>query len=156
MAERLEPVKLPPEAFGPLRDYLASEVGWDLKKPCGDCPFTKAAPFHGGVAQSLVMYFDSIDSGKFAHTCHKTDMRPECDGPHTWKGKPQHCVGALLMLLKTGDGKDLQLPLLQAAEQGKIDLAALVEQAKADDNVFTLNELLEFYLKEIKKQVKEG
>lgn len=138
-----------------LSQYRSTEIGYDLKRPCQDCPFTRRAPFHSGVAESIPEYIASIDMGRFSHSCHKTDRRPQCDGPHTWEGKPQHCVGALLMLIKTGDGKDLQLPLLQAAEAGKIDLEALFELAKTDTEVFTLDEMIEFYLKGIRKLLAE-
>ena len=135
-----------------LSEYLPDQVGWNLKQPCADCPFTKRAPFHEGVAGSLPNYVERIESHQFAHTCHKTDRRPECDGPHTWDGKPEHCAGALMMLLKTGDGKDLQLPLLEALQEGKFDVEEMTRLAKANKNVFTLRELLDFYLEEIGKR----
>lgn len=130
---------------------LASDVRYDLRNPCADCPFMKTTPFHQGVAKSIPGLCESIESRSFAHTCHKTDTRPQCDGPvaGTETGKPvQHCVGSLLMLLKTGNGKDLQLPFLQAIEAGKLsveDVHALTARAKADPNVFTLRELILFY-----------
>ena len=76
-------------------------VEYNLKKPCDDCPFKKSTPFHVGVAQSIQGYADSLDAGTFAHTCHKTENRPECDGPRNHAGKAEHCFGALLMILKT-------------------------------------------------------
>lgn len=128
------------------------ELDWDLQTPCGDCPFRKSSPFHQGVAKGLPLYLEAIDRGKLAHTCHKTDNREECDGPRNWKGdRPKHCAGLILMLLKTGDGKDLQLPLLQAAEAGKLDLARMIELAADSQDIFTLKEMLAFYLKEIQE-----
>lgn len=125
---------------------FAKDVGWDRKSPCNDCPFLKTSPFHEGVAGSLPLYMQSIQDGEFAHTCHKTDNRPGCDGPRNWHGEqPQHCVGAILMLMKTGKGMDLQLPLLRAAEAGKIDLREMMDRAKKAANVFTVFELLKFY-----------
>ena len=56
------------------------------------------------------------------------------------------------MLLKTGNGKDLQIPLLNAAGRKEIDLAALTEQANADGRVFTLRELLAFYLNALRRR----
>ncbi len=100
---------------------LAADVDWDLKQPCDDCPFLRTSAFHGGVARSLPDYVASIENNRFAHTCHKTDCRRSVDGPKTFKGTPKHCAGALMMLLKTGNGADLQLPLLEALEASKWD-----------------------------------
>ncbi len=132
---------------------LASDLGWDMPSPCGDCPFLRTSPFHQGVARSVPVYMAAITAGRFAHTCHKTDNRADCDGPRNWSSQTKHCVGALLMLLKTGDGKDLQLPLLRAAEAGKIDLAARTAQAKADPRVFTLKEMIRFYYGELQRRL---
>jgi len=132
-----------------------NNVGWDLKAPCGDCPFLKTSPFHEGVAGSISSYVESIQSGVFAHTCHKTDNREACDGPKNYKGeRPQHCVGAIMMLLKTGHTLDYQMPLLHAAERGEIDLKAMHEAATANENVFTVGQLLKFYADELAKQLK--
>jgi hypothetical protein len=136
-------------------EIRADEIEWDRPSPCGDCPFLKTSPYHQGVAGSLTAYVESIRGNRFAHTCHKTDNRPACDGPKNHAGKPQHCVGAILMLLKTGNGMDLQLPLLQAAEAGKVDLAARMAQAKAAKNVFTVKELLRFYRTEVAKRLEQ-
>ena len=132
------------------------EIAWDRISPCGDCPFLKTTPYHGGVAASLPAYFESINNHTFAHTCHKTDNRPECDGPRNHVGTMQHCVGALLMLLKTGKGMDLQLPLLKAAEAGKIDLASRMRQARKWKNVYTVGELLDFYQAEVARRWHAG
>ena len=130
---------------------MIDDVDWDLQRPCDDCPFTKSAPYHEGVAGSLENYFASISNNTFAHTCHKTDNRQACDGPKNFKGeRPQHCVGAIMMLLKTGKGMDLQIPLLQAMQDGKIaNIGELTARAKADDNVFSVGELLRFYSNEL-------
>lgn len=129
------------------------DLDWDLEHPCGDCPFLKSSPFHEGVATALVSHCESIDEGKFAHTCHRTDNREACDGPKNWtKGKPKHCAGAILMLLKTGNGKDLQLPLLQAAEAGLFDIHRMAAIAEKDTKVFTMDEMFKFYLREIKRR----
>ena len=128
---------------------LASDVDWDLKSPCDDCPFLKRSPYHEGVASSLPNYVDSIEAHRFAHTCHKTDARPSVDGPRTWGGRAKHCAGAILMLLKTGNGLDLQLALLQACEDGKLDIHEMTERARRDSSVFTVPELLAFYARKI-------
>jgi hypothetical protein len=125
---------------------LPVAIDFDLKTPCGDCPFLKSSPFHDGVCESLPQYLDSINMNVFAHTCHKTDNRGSVDGPQNFKGeRAKHCAGAIICLLKTGKGKDLQLPLLQAAERGAIDLDEMSRIAASDVEVFTLAEMLAFY-----------
>lgn len=133
------------------QEVIAADVHWDLRNPCADCPFMKTTPFHQGVAKSIPDLVESINDQRFAHTCHKTDTRKACDGPVAGKetGKPvQHCIGSILMLLKTGQDKDVQLPFLQAIDSGKLsadDVHALEARAKADPNVFTLRGFIHFY-----------
>lgn len=138
-----------------LEDYLmrADQIDWDLKTPCADCPFLKTTAYHQGVANNLQTNMEAIDAGNFAHTCHKTDSREPVDGPKTWTGRPKHCAGALMMLLKTGRGKDLQRPLIQALSAGKFDVHDMTRRAKADKRVFTVRGMLRFYLKEIQKSL---
>ena len=132
-------------------EILAAELHWDLRNPCADCPFMKTTPYHQGVAKSIPGVVESINEGRFAHTCHKTDSRKQCDGPVAGKetGKPvQHCIGSILMLAKTGNGKDLQLPFLQAIDDGKIsaeEVRKLIDRAKSDPNVFTIRGFIHFY-----------
>lgn len=139
---------------------LVSDVRYDLRNPCADCPFMKTSPFHQGVAKSLPALVESIEAHSFAHTCHKTDTRPQCDGPVAGKetNKPvQHCIGSLMMLLKTGDGKDLQLPMFDAIDAGKLtieDVNAITKRAKADERVFALPELLRFYYRRLLRMVR--
>lgn len=141
------------------KEVLAADVHWDMRNPCADCPFMKTTPFHQGVAKSIPNVVGSINEGRFAHTCHKTDTRKACDGPVAGKetGKPvQHCIGSILMLLKTGKGKDLQLPFLQAIESGKLstaDLSKLTARAKSDPNVFTIFSFITFYRDKLQKML---
>jgi hypothetical protein len=137
----------------PGPSLLAKDIDWSRQSPCNDCPFLRTSPYHEGVASSIPDYVQSIQDGNFAHTCHKTDNRDAVDGPKNFEGKTQHCVGAILMLLKTGKGMDLQLPLLQAAERGEIDLKVMAERAKEAKHFFTLWEMLKFYADELKKRI---
>lgn len=133
---------------------LASDVEYKVRNPCADCPFIKSSPFHEGVAGSIPGMIESMADHNFSHSCHKTDNRTACDGPRNHQGETQHCAGALMMLLKTGKGFDLQIPLLEAAQAGKIDLEEWTARAKAAKNVFTVREMLDFYAKRMGQQVR--
>jgi hypothetical protein len=131
---------------------LAKDVHYDMTQPCVDCPFLKSSPYHQGVAKSLPEYVRTIDAGQFAHTCHKTDPRQACDGPHPTDGRPiQHCVGSIIMLIKSK--KWMQSPLMKAWADNRVELVALEKIAKSDKRVFTINQMLGFYLREIEKRL---
>lgn len=76
----------------------ASQIHFDLKRPCKDCPFKISTPMHGGVMKSLTEYSASIDLGEFAHTCHKTDFRADSVEGKKYQGTVQHCAGALALM----------------------------------------------------------
>jgi hypothetical protein len=120
----------------------AADLDWDLKRPCADCPFRRSTPFHAGVCSSALNYLRSIEAHNFSHTCHKTDPASDSEQGQAYGGRLKHCVGSLFMLLKTGDGFDLQMPLLQAAEDGKLDIHELARAAEADEECYTLSEFL--------------
>lgn len=130
---------------------LAKDLAWDLRRPCADCPFMKTSEFHEGVAKGLPSLMMALQDNRGGHSCHKTDTRPGCDGPVRGQetGRPiQSCAGFTMMILKTGRGFDLQLPLLEAMQEGKLtsdDVAAMRDQARADKNIFTVPQLLRFY-----------
>ena len=129
-------------------------VTWDRKSPCNDCPFLKSSPPHSGILKDVPHTIQSIKEFRFAHTCHKTDNREDCDGPHKWTGeKPQHCAGAILMFLKTGGDAQFQVPFLLAAQHGLVDLDEWEALAKADSDCFTLREFLDFYLRYLKREL---
>lgn len=137
-------------------NYLPPDgLDWDLKQPCDDCPFTRAAPFHQGVAETLPQNVEAIEAHRFAHTCHKTDNRPYCDGPKTYQGeRPKHCVGALYMLIKSGGSKWMQHAFVQAMDAGRVDVEDLCRRARADRRCFTLRGLLGFYTREILRRTR--
>lgn len=143
------------ESVQPGEVVLVNDVVWDLKSPCDDCPFMRTSPYHGGVAESLPGMAESImERHEFSHSCHKTDCRPSVDGPQTWQGAVKHCAGALMMLLKTGKGLDLQGPLLDAASKGKFDVHEMTRRAKLDGRVFKLNEMMDFYQRAMARRMR--
>jgi hypothetical protein len=77
------------------------ELGYNLKKPCKDCPFRKDVPVHEGVASDLMAIWGKVEMGRFAHSCHKTDARSDGFIQGYDKG-PEHCAGALIMLKNMG------------------------------------------------------
>lgn len=146
---------------------LPVDVKYDMVSPCSDCPFLKTSPFHQGVAESMVQYLESMEDGTFAHTCHKTDNRPAVDGPRNHKGDTQHCVGALLMLMKTGNQKPkrrrktwnwMQRGLMYGLTTRRLSnekFSALSREADRRKDVFTVNEMIVFYLHGIAKLMKD-
>ncbi len=122
------------EQFGSDRKY--EDLDWDLKTPCDDCPFRKSSPFHEGIAANAPANTVSILGHNFCHTCHKTDPRADCETSKRYRGRLKHCVGSLIVLLKTGRGFDLQLLFLRAIEDGKIDIHELTRIAEADRECF--------------------
>lgn len=126
------------------RTLKIADVDWDLKRPCKDCPFKKSSPFHEGVAAGCLDLMNMIEDGVFAHTCHKTDDRSDSKEGKRWPGRVKHCVGSLYMLIKSGEGKDLQRPLLQAIANGQVDVEDLTRRALTDEECFTLSEFLAF------------
>lgn len=123
---------------------LVRDVAWNLKQPCNDCPFRRDAPDHAGIVAHIPAYIETIHEGRFAHTCHKTDNR--ADGPQNYTGdQVEHCAGALHFLIRAG--RDLQLPLLNAAEAKLFDITEATRDANLNERVFgSVDELLTYYL----------
>lgn len=133
----------------------AKDVAYNLKRPCNDCPFRRDAPDHEGVAGSVVEYLDNIEAGRFAHTCHKTDNRTVCDGPRNFKGdKTEHCAGALHFLIRAK--KSLQLPLLEAMVDGRLDYDAAKKHARRSSMVFaSVAEFVSYYVRMIERIIEQ-
>lgn len=130
-----------------FEEYLdPKDVDWDMHAPCADCPFRRDAPDHAGICAAIPSYFENIEAGRFAHACHKTDNRGAVDGPKNFKGeRTKHCGGALLFLIKVD--APIQMPFIDAMNDGRLDLKALVARAKADTIVFgSWIELAEYYM----------
>lgn len=126
-----------------------ADIDWDLTKPCDDCPFRRSTPYHQGVGHCLPEYVESIFAGRFAHTCHKTDARADSEQGKRYRGRVKHCAGALIMLLKTGHGLDLQMPMIRAIDSGKFDIARFARIAADDRECYSLIELLDFNAQEM-------
>lgn len=123
-------------------------IGFDLKAPCSDCPFKKSSGIHEGVAGDLVVYAKKIKEGEFAHTCHKTDVRAGAREGALVNGKVQHCIGAILMCEKSGEG---QLPYLAAWCDKKFELNDL----QGGEDVMTLKEMVKKYYMWAKGQLND-
>lgn len=77
------------------------DIGFKLKKPCGQCPWRKNAPYHEGIMANLRKYDEAIEEGRFLFSCHATDPRSDYGGKEV-DGKIQHCAGALIYQKNTG------------------------------------------------------
>lgn len=122
-----------------MKDTPLSEVRFDLRTPCADCPFRRGVPAHQGVAKALPEYASQIEMATFAHTCHKTDPRSDGFKP-TYTGPVQHCAGALIMCEKSGL---TQVGPAEAWREGRYDPTKLDLAA----DVYTFPELVRFYLR---------
>jgi hypothetical protein len=78
------------------------EIHFDLNRPCAECPFRRNAPPHEGVLRDLPKIGRHLKEGKFLHTCHRTDPRSDYEPARGYKGKLQHCAGALAMQVNEG------------------------------------------------------
>jgi hypothetical protein len=136
------------EAVNPELLFAAS-LEWNLKAPCNDCPFRRNAPDHEGICGSLPELVKSIEAGTFAHTCHKTDKRPTCDGPvagdaGSYRGPTEHCAGALHFVFRAQ--RWMQHAILKADDDGKLDIVDVEARALKDESVFrSMRELLDYY-----------
>lgn len=72
---------------------------FDLKKPCGNCPFKSEGGIrlHPGRAQDIGEMMESFDGGSF--TCHKTSKH-DGEGEAYTANDSQHCAGALIYAMK--------------------------------------------------------
>ena len=130
------------------------KIGYNLRHTCNDCPFRKDAPMHHGVAMSIMEYLRMIDARLFAHTCHKTDNRPSCDGPKNYKGEvPEHCAGALHFLIKAK--LDGQLPILQAMNDGRLNYEQARKDAETSPVFSSSDELIRYYMPVMLKEINE-
>ena len=71
---------------------------FDLKAPCGNCPFRTDVEFFIG-AERIEQICESITTGDKTFSCHKTTRHGD-DGEAIYTTKEQHCAGALVMLAK--------------------------------------------------------
>lgn len=133
------------------RTARLSQIHFDMKRPCADCPFRRAVPKHEGIAANLVSMVTAARAGTLAHTCHKTDPRADGGKRRGQTGKLQHCAGAILMAKKSG--LIVQRVLVLAHEQGRFE-----ERAYRDPNneVFTLKQMLAAYVRWLRRRKKAG
>lgn len=125
-------------------DY-ESQLNYDMKEPCNDCPFRKSTPWDmkGVGIDKLNFMVDTIVYGQEgAHTCHKTDPRADYEPAKDYKGGLQHCVGFLRMCEK-GFSRKLSSrtgTAHRAILAGKLDPAIL---ADPKDEVSSLKDLVD-------------
>lgn len=122
-----------------------SEVNWNLKKPCADCPFKYDTAFHAGIAKSARDVALGIEHGNFAHTCHKTDVRSDCESA---KGPVQHCAGMMIMAKKSDKITD---PMLVAMREGKLN----IDEIPDDPDVMTVRDFLIKQIRGMTENVKD-
>ena len=133
-----------------------ADVDWDLKSPSSDCPFRKPTPYHGGVASRALLYAEQIRCGRFAHTCHKTDKRSDSETGKAYQGRPKVCAGSLYMLVKTGEGADLQRAVLNAIDAGKLDIKDLDRRARAGRDCYAVREFIEACAAGLASEIEAG
>lgn len=81
---------------------IMTQMHFDLRSPCSDCPFRTDAPMHEGIISDLVHKLDSFAEDNLTHSCHQTDPRADCAAEKRLPaGSPiQHCAGALIFAYK--------------------------------------------------------
>ena len=105
-----------------MRAIDVSELSFDLKKPCKDCPFKKSTPVHEGILADLMDICNKLDDGTGIFTCHKTDPNTDSTDGQKFKGKLQHCAGFMIMAVKSKKTTD---HMINAYADNKLDLAGL-------------------------------
>jgi len=123
------------------------EFEFNLHGPCNECPFRKGAKLHTGILKDMSRFFDSIDSGTFAFSCHKTD--PRSDGYiEKYDGKLQHCGGSLVFQRNIGMLRKNRA-LLADYIMGRLDYSLIRKSKKVFESKF---EMLKHYLREYKQK----
>lgn len=112
---------------------IMTQMRFDLRSPCSDCPFRTDAPMHEGIISDLVSKFDSFDHDELAHSCHQTDPRACCPPEKRMPaGSPiQHCAGALIFAYKQDRP---QWPMILAEAKKLLDPKKLNMAAPVFDN----------------------
>lgn len=126
-------VEVAPGDVRPLR--------FDLRNPCGECPFRLDVPLHQGVGVDLATKTGwALVDGTFSHTCHRTDPRSDYRAAKDFKGPLQHCAGAMIMLAKQSP-RDLPGIMAKAKDRGWLNVRKLNLKAP----VYTLPGMLKAY-----------
>jgi hypothetical protein len=127
---------------------LPSEVNFNLRRACKDCPFRRSTPHHEGVASDLENLYGQIERGGFLHSCHKTD--PRSDGyVEGYKGPVSHCAGAMTLIKNMGP-EHFQGSML------KREVRRYMDKLKPDPDIFnSFLEMVEHYVPFIKNMVKD-
>lgn len=103
-----------------------SEIHYDLKGPCSDCPYRKGVPFHAGIFSNIPKVYRALQAGDGLHSCHKT--HPVADGfKPGYMGPVQHCGGLLAMM--NLDVSLLSGPQVRAIDSGRWDPGGMDAEA---------------------------
>lgn len=120
---------------------------FDLRKPCPGCPFRKGnnGPVRLYKVRAAEVWTSSMRDGA-PFMCHKTlDRSSQDEEEYSPLGSEQHCFGAHLAGVKSGQGPN---QLCRIAEQLKPDLAAAADDESNQALVFgSLLEMLEVSLR---------
>ncbi len=129
-----------------------TDLRFDLKLPCADCPFTPRAELNGGVGKQFVTeLFWRIERGIAGFTCHKTDPRADGgkDAAQKTRRELQHCAGFLLMMERENNR---QVIAERAVEDGIFHPERLNSKAR----VFTRLGMLNVYERWFKARMPKG
>lgn len=132
-----------------LGELSRSEVKFNLRRACKDCPFRRSTPHHEGVASDLINLHGQIEKGGFLHSCHKTDPRSDGYVPG-YKGPVSHCAGSLMMIKNMGPEWFQGSMLFR-------EVRRYMKNLKPDPDIFkSFQEMVEHYVPFVRAKVKEN
>lgn len=126
-----------------------TRLHFELRKPCPGCPFLKDGPGVNPVRLRAGRVEEIWESTKHHGTtfqCHKTvdysDPDDEGNEHPIDRGRPQHCIGAVIAGLNSGEGPVQTARVVAALGMDGLDLVRL--HREQGDRVFSsLDEMLE-------------
>jgi len=115
------------------RGRLGRMTNFNLRRPCGDCPFRDDKPFYLGESRREEIV-ESITTGDQSFQCHQTTHHDgehfDDEGYYHAEGDEEHCAGAMTLLEKNGRANQM----MRIAERiGLYDRSALDMEAPVYD-----------------------